>query len=173
MPLKPIACGSNTKIYKQGKLVKKVFLDPNDNKFEQEKEIYSLLVNKVRHLIRYESFNDDDSKKKYILMDYYPYTLEEVITTNRLEKPAHKAKVIQQLLEFISDCHRVGVSHNDFKAKNILVDAHYNIYVSDFDLSSSGDDMDMYADHEKLMILMLQIKNNRKYVDMLNAMEDL
>lgn len=163
-----ITSGTDTDIYKRGKLIKKQFYDYS--KLAVEMNIYKKLKqNKVRHLVDYSKFSLNDNS---LTMKYYPYNLEEVIT-NGLIKDSDKdikAKIMQQLIEFLNDCHNSKVSHNDFKAKNILVDKEFNIYVSDFDLSKSGDSIDTFDDYQKLIVLMLQIKNNKSYDEALKSL---
>lgn len=172
---KKLTSGSDSVIYvsSDGKLIKKQFLGDNDSKKAtcvHEMEVYNRLkAANVPHIMTY---HEACISKAYITMDYKPFDLERVIVKNILAPVdlKNKEKIIKQVHEFLKACHDAGVSHNDFKAKNILVDADFNIFVSDFDLSNYGDKVDMYDDFQKLIVMLLQIKNNMAYTNVYNRL---
>lgn len=172
---KKLTCGSDSVIYvsSDGKLIKKQFIGDDDWKKAtcvHEMEVYNRLkAANVPHIMTY---HQACLQKAYITMDYKPYDLESVIVKKKMCPTDHKnkEKIIKQVHAFLKACHDAGVSHNDFKAKNILVDANFNIFVSDFDLSNYGDKVDIYDDYQKLIVMLLQIKNNMGYTNVYNRL---
>lgn len=172
---KKLTQGSDSVIYvsSDGKLIKKQFVGEEDSKKStciHEMDVYNRLkAANVPHIMTYHSACD---KKHHIIMDYKPFDLEKVIVKKILcpQDTKNKEKIIKQVHEFLKGCHDAGVSHNDFKAKNILVDADFNIFVSDFDLSNYDDKVNIYDDYQKLIVMLLQIKSNMRYTDVYNKL---
>lgn len=168
---KRLTHGSDSQIFVNTKeaLIKKQFTGDNmEQKCKHEWDIYNKLKSaNVPHVITYHQVC---FKKHYIIMDYKPFDLEKVIVQKQLCSKQNKQNVIKQIHAFLKVCHDAGVSHNDFKAKNILVDTELNIFVSDFDLSNSGNKVNTYDDFQKLIVLLLQIKKNMRYADVVKLL---
>lgn len=161
--------GSNAKIYVNTKRtqVKKVYEKNHAASCQHEFEVYEQLADhNVPHVVEFK--NRYDPSTNDIIMSYYPYTLEELITSKRITNE-NKKRIEQQLIEFLSSAHSAGVSHMDFKAKNIMVANNFNIYVTDFDMSEYGAKMDIYDDYKRLTILLLQLKKNMSYQEAYTA----
>jgi serine/threonine protein kinase len=167
-PLKD-AIGTDTKLFvnKSKGLVKKVYSKSKADKFVHELEVYTILKDAgVRHLMEFieTSSGDEINKCNYVIMKEYQMNLETfILKKGKNLTQENKSNIVSQLVEFMTDCHSAGVSHLDFKAKNIMVDTNNSIWVTDFDLSGYHNDLNIYDDYKKFMIMLVQIQRGICY----------
>jgi tRNA A-37 threonylcarbamoyl transferase component Bud32 len=136
---------SSCTIYLHNDVIYKNF--KNYLKYKTEKDILESLQD-MPNIIPFIGFNNKD---KTILLKYIPMTLE-----NMINKIKNKEKILKQCVSFINNLHKRNIAHNDFKAKNILIDDDENIYVIDFEMSTTHT-QNFISDDKKLKFLKLQI----------------
>jgi len=78
--------------------------------------------------------------KIYFVMEYASggELLARLARSSRFTEPVAR-RYFQQLITAVEFCHSRGVYHRDLKPENLLLDAHGNLKVSDFGLSSLAD----------------------------------
>jgi 5'-AMP-activated protein kinase catalytic alpha subunit len=78
--------------------------------------------------------------KIYFVMEYASggELLARLARSSRFTEPVAR-RYFQQLITAVEFCHSRGVYHRDLKPENLLLDAHGNLKVSDFGLSSRAD----------------------------------
>lgn len=137
---------SSCTVYLHGGIIYKKF--KNYLKYKKERDTLEMLQD-MPNIIPYLGSNNKD---KTIMLKYAPLTLESMIS-----KIKNKKKVLEQCNLFINELHERRIAHNDFKAKNILIDGDENIYVIDFEMSTRHT-QNFRSDEKKLEFLKLQIE---------------
>lgn len=66
---------------------------------------------------------------------------DRIVTDGRFDE-ASARKYFIQLVEGLSHCHSNGVCHRDLKPENLLLDAHGDLRITDFGLSSFNENQD-------------------------------
>jgi serine/threonine protein kinase len=150
-----ISKGLSSEIYLLDKIVYKIC--KNQKKYKKELSILESIqiIPMVIRLINY------DNDKNIINLEYLPYTLEDLIIKKSLSV-LNKLKILKQIAEFIILSKKVGIVHNDLKAKNILVDYNMStIKICDFDISKWSNDN--ANDIKKFKFLIIQLMYDIKY----------
>ena len=103
------------------------------------KEINILMRLKHPQIIELYSFCLTDENEFALIMEYIPGgTLKEYIKKNKQLDEEEAKKILKQILEIISYCHKMNIIHHDLKPDNILFtdDNHKQIKIIDFGISS-------------------------------------
>ena len=72
------------------------------------------------------------SKASYILMDYNPYTLSEMMQSEHVATNA--MKLYRQILIGVQQFHHIGLAHSDIKPSNIMLTTEGEPRLADFGL---------------------------------------
>mmetsp|Transcript_9554 Transcript_9554/g.35026 ORF Transcript_9554/g.35026 Transcript_9554/m.35026 type:complete len:376 (-) Transcript_9554:233-1360(-) len=76
-------------------------------------------------------------KDLYLIFEYQPSDLNEVIKAKALTENVHKQYITYQLLLVLSYLHKAHVVHRDLKPANILINSECKIKLADFGLARS------------------------------------
>ena len=71
----------------------------------------------------------------YLLLEYCPTSLEELVNTNKPLVRNQLISISRQILSAISECHKNRIAHRDIKPSNLLMDSYKRVKVTDFGLS--------------------------------------
>ncbi|WP_342512648.1 Stk1 family PASTA domain-containing Ser/Thr kinase [Sporosarcina sp. FSL K6-1522] len=78
----------------------------------------------------------EDGELHYLVMEYIEgQTLKQFIQTNGPLPPKQALPIMQQLVSAIANAHHNGIVHRDIKPQNILMDADYNVKITDFGIA--------------------------------------
>jgi serine/threonine protein kinase len=164
--------GSNSKVYKWGNNVVKVF--NNKNAFKNESDVYSLFSEEKNEYILplLKNIKSQSRTSNTMIFPYVPYNLEEFIIGNYDKKIRNvdTCKIIVNILCGLNSIHSKGIYHRDFKAKNILMDDNCNIKIIDFDLTRINLSNDEFEKAKKddlrlARIIIFQLIWGKKYHD--------
>jgi serine/threonine protein kinase len=89
----------------------------------------------LRELVQpsdYETFTD-----VYMIMEYMPLDLRDVLKTREQLSPAHNMTIMYQILLGLQYLHSAGCSHRDLKPENILINEDCEVKLCDFGLARS------------------------------------
>jgi serine/threonine protein kinase len=149
MEIKILGNGLSGTVYLESGNAKKIY--SNATKCKHEINILQQ-INNARNIIQMKSYNINE---KYIILEYVPKLLEDVIISCVLTRD-QQLNIINQLQDFLKDIHNLGYVHGDFKAKNILITNDLNqIKVIDFDLTSKS--TNSKVDYDKLKFIIIQL----------------
>ena len=76
-----------------------------------------------------------DEAAFYVVLDYYPYSLEQVLRGESGTVAIDPYRVMRQLADALAHAHSEGVIHRDIKPSNVLVDATGRALLTDFGIS--------------------------------------
>ncbi|KAL0224923.1 hypothetical protein RCL1_002835 [Eukaryota sp. TZLM3-RCL] len=99
------------------------------------REKVRLLFKDPNIVLLHAVFKDDD--KAYFLMDFYEFTLEQILHPDIDYYRATKFFI--QIFDAIDNLHSQGIAHRDVKASNVLVDENDNALLNDFGLCNVFD----------------------------------
>jgi len=147
---KSIVYKNNNKVYKFTRGHK------NKNIHKEVNFQYKLKNNNIPNII---DFTLTDTTIRMIEMDYKPYNIEKYFAgkydfnltidqTNDL---------IFKVISTLKDMHDNNLSHGDFKAKNMMLDENFKLFIIDFDLSDDLNDNNKESDLRKLNLLIYQL----------------
>lgn len=71
----------------------------------------------------------------YVVLDYYPHTLEQVLREGSGTVALDSYRIMRQIAEALAHAHSEGVIHRDIKPSNILVDPAGRALLTDFGIS--------------------------------------
>ena len=76
-----------------------------------------------------------DEDAFYVVLDYHPYSLEQVLRGESGTVAVDSYRVMRQMAEALAHAHSEGVIHRDIKPSNILVDEAGRALLTDFGIS--------------------------------------
>ena len=79
--------------------------------------------------------NLQDFNELYIVLEYIPSDLFQVITSRQIMCPTTIKTIMYNILQAVKYLHSIYVVHRDLKPANILIDENCQIKLCDFDLS--------------------------------------
>jgi len=110
----------------------------NDKRYQKEKSMLQSIDHP--HIVKLQSTTDETdiqgSKKSSLSLEFAPYGDLLDIVQNHGSVPEKLARTLfHQLIDAISYLHEHNIAHLDIKVDNILIDANFNLKLTDFDLS--------------------------------------
>jgi mitogen-activated protein kinase 1/3 len=79
--------------------------------------------------------NEDVSDEIFIVMEYFKYDLETLLSQSINFSEDHVKKIIYNILSALNFIHSANILHRDLKPSNILLDENCNVRICDFGLS--------------------------------------
>jgi len=79
--------------------------------------------------------NEDVSDEIFIVMEYFKFDLETLLTQSINFSEDHVKKIIYNILSALNFIHSANILHRDLKPSNILLDENCNVRICDFGLS--------------------------------------
>jgi mitogen-activated protein kinase 1/3 len=79
--------------------------------------------------------NDDVSDEIFIVMEYFKFDLETLLSQSINFSEDHVKKIIYNILSALNFIHSANILHRDLKPSNILLDENCNVRICDFGLS--------------------------------------
>jgi mitogen-activated protein kinase 1/3 len=79
--------------------------------------------------------NEDVSDEIFIVMEYFKFDLETLLSQSINFSEDHVKKIIYNILSALSFIHSANILHRDLKPSNILLDENCNVRICDFGLS--------------------------------------
>jgi tRNA A-37 threonylcarbamoyl transferase component Bud32 len=130
----------------------------NRTRYQREKRFLADNATRLRGIIQMISFDDTSMS---IELPYIQHTLEMLLIQKQCVSKLH---VLQQIAQFLSDCKRFGIAHNDFKAKNILIGADMmSAIIIDFETATNTDNH--ANDLKRFKFIVLQMLFDSCYAD--------
>lgn len=113
------------------------------------KVIHSSTVNEITLIRMINKINKDvaviiygyyiESGQLFLVMEYLPYTLQDVFnmckTLDKEEKSKYYKQIFTNILEITSEINSYGIVHNDLKTTNIMMNSSGKFKIIDFGLS--------------------------------------
>jgi mitogen-activated protein kinase 1/3 len=79
--------------------------------------------------------NEDVSDEIFIVMEYFKFDLETLLSQSINFSEDHVKKIIYNILSALNFIHSANILHRDLKPSNILLDENCNVRICDFGLS--------------------------------------
>jgi mitogen-activated protein kinase 1/3 len=79
--------------------------------------------------------NEDVSYEIFIVMEYFKFDLETLLSQSINFSEDHVKKIIYNILSALNFIHSANILHRDLKPSNILLDENCNVRICDFGLS--------------------------------------
>ena len=79
--------------------------------------------------------NEDFSDEIFIVMEYFKFDLETLLSQSINFSEDHVKKIIYNILSALNFIHSANILHRDLKPSNILLDENCNVRICDFGLS--------------------------------------
>ena len=79
--------------------------------------------------------NEDVSDEIFIVMEYFKFELETLLSQSINFSEDHVKKIIYNILSALNFIHSANILHRDLKPSNILLDENCNVRICDFGLS--------------------------------------
>ena len=79
--------------------------------------------------------NEDISDEIFIVMEYFKFDLETLLSQSINFSEDHVKKIIYNILSALNFIHSANILHRDLKPSNILLDENCNVRICDFGLS--------------------------------------
>ena len=79
--------------------------------------------------------NEDVSDEIFIVMEYFKFDLETLLSQSINFSEDHAKKIIYNILSALNFIHSANILHRDLKPSNILLDENCNVRICDFGLS--------------------------------------
>ena len=109
----------------------------NDEEFLRRFEREAQAASKVSHhnIVNLLDVGSQDNYR-YLVLEYVEgRTLKEIIDEKGALPPKTAVQIAIRLLSALQHMHKNGIIHRDIKPQNIIVDADYNVKVTDFGIA--------------------------------------